>query len=371
MKVLVCADVHLDNFKNFAEPTDNQLVNSRLKDSLDALEEFFQYGVDHNISTYVINGDLFNQRSNINPSMYAYCVTRVFEMIGKTNQGTLIINPGNHDQSGRDVEPNSLSIFKDYNANGCTIKVIDKKAQWYDHMLFVPYTEDTEGSKTAVRDALNSVDESIPVIVFAHLGLNNVSQGRWEHKVSGSYNINDLGWGNSSVKAINLGHYHTRVFMQGSDNSDERSAWYTGSLLPINFNDVDKNGVGTKRGFDVIDTETGSHEFVPITDNYPQFIMIDMDNEETLSDTELSLMESNYVQVTVHSTKQQDYLKTLDKDKYNFKIKLDIPIAETVDLDIDSDFSTSEIVSSYCSKYYPDIKDMALSYLGKVREESM
>ena len=121
----------------------------------------------------------------------------------------------------------------------------------------------------------------------------------------------------------------------------------------------------------MIDTETGSHEFVPITDNYPQFIMIDMDNEETLSDTELSLMESNYVQVTVHSTKQQDYLKTLDKDKYNFKIKLDIPIAETVDLDIESDFSTSEIVSSYCSKYYPDIKDMALSYLGKVREESM
>jgi hypothetical protein len=37
-----------------------QLVGSRLSNILKALDDFFAYGKENNINTYIINGDLFD-----------------------------------------------------------------------------------------------------------------------------------------------------------------------------------------------------------------------------------------------------------------------------------------------------------------------
>lgn len=377
-KVLVCGDVHLDTFSSYASPVDNPASNSRLENILNALKYFFNYGVDNDVHNFVINGDLFNQRTNVNPSTYSYCISKVVSMINSCLPNTNVyFNVGNHDEYGRDIAPNSIDLFDSFSySKGIHVYVSSSYADVFpvdkdSSILLVPYTENIEESQQDVDKSINQ-HSNTHLFVFAHLGLNNVAQGRWSHKVSGSYNIANLGWNNKQVTGINLAHYHTRVFIAGSDNSSERSAWYTGSLLPINFNDVDEDGTGSDRGFDLIDTISGSHEFINISNGFPKFNIIDIDGKEQHYEEVANLLtsnEDNYNKVIVHSDDAKDLVEKVKKDYElkNIKLSIDKKVKSETSIDISDNMSDSQIVSQYCEKYYPDVKKLALDYLEKAR----
>ena len=91
-----------------------------------------------------------------------------------------------------------------------------------------------------------------------------------------------MGWSNKHVKSITLGHYHLKQTLKKSGNKE---AWYQGDLVPINFNDVEETGMGSARGFDEIDLETGKHCFKPLTDKLPTFNIINLEETKLSSNT--------------------------------------------------------------------------------------
>lgn len=217
MKALVCGDVHLTNYGMFNEPTDDPAVGSRLSYILKALDDFFAYGKENNINTYIINGDLFDSRQSDNPTTLAHIRKHFitsFRNLTNVNKATLYLNSGNHDQYTRSVIPNSLEDFELYSTDTHRIKVINAvtpiQVDNNTELFFIPYDEDIKGTKEAVNDYLYKHPFNGAVNVFAHLGVTGATQGRWNHRLGGAFNLDDLGWNAPNVKSISLSHYHNR-----------------------------------------------------------------------------------------------------------------------------------------------------------------
>lgn len=378
MKILSMSDVHLDTFNSFATPTDNIATNSRLENILWAMEKAFKTGQDQGVGGIVINGDLFNQRTKINPNTYSYCIQKVVELF-RTNSAkgvTLYINVGNHDEQGRNLQPNSVSIFTSFSTKEHPIVVVKQLAQLVrlqdnTAIMLVPFTEDIETSKRAINDTLGVITHNkLKTAVFAHLGVVGGVQGRWNHKLSGEYNLADLGWNHKYITNIILGHFHNKNILK--ENKQKR-AWYQGDLTELNFNDVNEDGSGADRGFDIIDTETSEITFYNLADKLPRFMIYDLKDKFNLDDL-VDSMEHNYVKLVVHDKEAykkitKAYQEQHDSTKPYANILLKIEPKQEQDLDIEATDSDSDILSAYMDKFYPDdesLKQTALAYLNKV-----
>lgn len=626
MKILSASDIHLDTFSSFALPVDNPVSNSRLENILQALEYFFETGAERDITTYIFNGDTFNNRNKMNPNFYFYCVKKVVDMFNKTPSGsTLYFNVGNHSEMGRFINPNSDQIFESFSTKSHTIIVTHREAELYTlqdntGLLFVPYTEDIKKSKEAISKNLDEVTKHKKnTVVFAHLGVDKAVQGRWSHRLSGAYNLADLGWNRKYIKAIVLGHYHTRnmlypstnpvsnlysnntsdcsvirrstleclkdafknglieadyekgliknrkpsidkngyarirltdssktkhymgvatvigylkfgdeiegkvidhinnkhgindnypgnlqlltpyenLMKEARDNSkniackaknyfngaevhaksiyelslrikcavssiqkcvvqkacnvagdflvvaeDESyrtditynrfavegtnikteekvvydniasaeedfnidrgkshigqvcqgiwkswhgytwkyiphhpKAWYQGDLTELNFNDVNEDGTGAPRGFDIIDTETGESEFYDLSDKFPKFMIYDLNQDKIDIDELIDSMNKNYVKIVVHDKETYEQLtKTYQESEYYkppyANIQLKVEPKQEQDLEIEATDSDADILKAYMKKYYPDpdLENLALNYLEKAQQ---
>lgn len=371
LKLLVCGDVHLTNYSNFNRPTDNPASGSRLEKILEALDYFFQYGNDHDIHTFVINGDLFDQRQRENPSTMAYIRNRILDAYHKvdTDKNILYLNVGNHDEQSQAITPNALQDFWCYTTNSHFIQVMQDVTLItdYDHeYLFVPYSEDVQYLKDKINQTLKEDPETYPITVFAHLGVEGGVQGRWDHRLSGAFNVADLGWNDHRVKAIILGHYHNRSTVKQSKNKE---AWYVGDLTELNFNDIGKDGYGAPRGFDVVDPVKGTHEFVDLTKdpyNIPTFNSFDLDQDKIDSDNLVKLAQNNYVRLV---TSDQDNYEMLKEVLPSDNVQLVLNKQDTHEqLDVDPNSTDVDLVKEYCEKHYPEVTDQALEYLRKAKE---
>lgn len=380
MKILSASDIHLDTFSSFALPVDNPVSNSRLENILQALEYFFKTGIEQGITTYVFNGDTFNNRNKMNPNFYFYCVKKIVDMFNKTPSGsTLYFNVGNHSEMGRFINPNSDQIFESFSTKSHTIVVIHKEAELYSlqddsGLLFIPFTEDIESSKKAVQEQLGIITQSQKkTAVMAHLGVSGSSSGRWtSHKLGGAYNLADLGWNRKYVTSIVLGHYHTRQTLK---QSKSKKAWYQGDLTELNFNDVNEDGTGAPRGFDIIDTETGESEFYDLSDKFPKFMIYDLDQDKIDIDELIESMNKNYVKIVVHDKDVYQKLTKAYKEQHKegtpyANIQLKVKPKQEQELEIGATESDADILGKYMDKFYQDkdLKDLALSYLEKAEE---
>jgi len=354
MKILSCSDVHLDTFQAFSKPVDNMVSNSRLENSLKALDMFFAYGKNNSVKIYVINGDLFNQRLKINPGMYSYSMQRLIRAFHNTPKGsTLYLNVGNHDEQSRYINPNSVSIIKSFNTNDYTIKVADSScAVTFDlgesNILMIPFTEDIEKSKSEIKNALNNLNK--PTTVFAHLGVENSVSGRWSHKLGGAYNLSDIGWDNKYVVSIHLGHYHLGQTLK-EEVKGYKKAFYEGNLIPINFNDVQEDGLGLSKGFWISDSNTGETHFKAVTDVLPTFNIISLKSFKSSLSKLSELTNNNYVRVIVSDDKEYEKVKSV-VNLSNTEIQIKKEIKEVNELGIDSSFSDEQIIKKYFNKYY-------------------
>lgn len=379
MEILVASDVHLTNYPAFNKDVSNKPQSgSRLELILDALSLFFKEGKSRGINTFVINGDLFDKRQRENPTTFAYIQDQFISSYQNNapKGSTLYLNVGNHDELTQGVNPNSLTSFELMSTNNHAIRIIGKDSDVevvkFDddtQIMFIPYTEYIEEQKELINNTLSEVN--IPTTVFAHLGVEGGTQGQWQHRLAGAYSLHDLGWNNTYVNNIILGHYHNRQFIKKDDG---KQAWYVGSLMPLSFNDVKKNGEGASRGFDIIDTSKGSGpvDTVMVTDTLNgTFNVITFDNLENNLDLFIEKSKDNYIKI-VCSYNQS---KELEQDKYkelnldNIKIELndiDLDVSDTFDVDVSG--SAKDIISNYCDEYYPEFKKDALDYLNKAQE---
>lgn len=368
MKLLVASDIHLTNYNAFNEEILGQpQTGSRLECLLGALSYFFNYGRDHSILYYVINGDLFDKRQRDNPTTLAYIRARLAEYVScLPKEAVVYLNVGNHDELGRDVYPNSLVDFSYLDSR---FAVIDK-VQLFNltdgsQLLFVPYTENVEQSKKEIKEVIEGMEG--PITVFAHTGVEGGVQGRWQHRLEGAYSLSDLGYDQPNVNAVILGHYHNRYFIK----KRPKPAWYVGDLLGLSFNDLNKDGSGADRGFDEIDTLTGKHTFVNLSKLYPTFNQFDYDESKVSAYQELA--KDNYLKLVFSDNDTlSEFMIGPYKDFNQAHVQLSISPAKTsenaLEEELDHNASDYELVKSYCEDKYPEVTKSALNYLMKARE---
>ena len=375
-KLLVMGDVHLTNYGLFNQDTDDPLVGSRLQNILEAIKYYFEYGRDNNIYIYVINGDLFDKRNSEVPSLLSHLnsfIVNNFRNI--TPYGSrLILNVGNHEEGFRDIQYNSISHYSLFSQKGHSIQVcydyVNTFAVDKDKLLFfVPYTEQVEKQKLEIKKTLSTIDNRINTFVFAHLGVTGAIQGRWNHRLGGAFNLDDLGWNEPNVKSISLSHYHTR---QSLKKEGAKDAYYIGDLTALNFNDIGSDGLGVSRGFDEIDLDTGGHKFIDLTQspyNIPTFNQINLDTDDTF-DLATQVDGHSYYKI---SCKSKDTYELLSKELTDNPIAPNVqlillPQEQRVTIDVDANATDTELVSKYCDLNYPEVKDKALDYLRKAKE---
>lgn len=373
-KVLSCSDLHLGNYKPYNQQTDVHGVGTRLQERIDAVNTFFEYGTEHGITHYIFNGDIFDKRLKEDINVIEYIVNQTVKAFSKTPKGsTLYLNIGNHDEQSRYLVPNSCELFRNVHVPNHKIVIINKLAQLVklddSDLLFVPFTDNIRESKESVSKALKKL--TCLTTLFCHLGVSESRTGRFKTSLDGDYTKEDLGWNNGKVKNIVLGHYHTRDFHAGKPNSDVKSIWYQGNLLPMSFNDVLPSGIGAPRGFDVIDTVTGEHKFIDLCAapyNYKKFDVIDLDNTSLSLEDINKLTEHDYVKVvSTHITKEQ--LKELDTDD-NLKVTIKPQLEdEQVDIEIDKTDDFQTILKKYCelNGIKDDVYNKSLEIINKVQ----
>lgn len=379
MKILACGDVHLTNYGAFDHATDTVGMGSRLQYILKALQYFFEYGQDHQIKVYIINGDFFDKRRADNPSVLAYIQDKFIGMYREiTPDGSvLLMNVGNHGELTRVPYPNSISNFPQYSETNHQIKLFETVRAWSqgknkddDVLMFIPYIEEVEEQKVEIQKRLNECDKtSKHITVFAHLGVDGAVQGRWNHRLSDAYSLADLGWNDPNVKSIVLSHFHSR---QSLRKQGKKEAYYIGDLTELNFNDIQKNGLGAPRGFEEINTTTGEHQLIDLTQNpynIPTFNAFDLDKDHAKNaDDLLNLVkQGNYLRITTSDHHKYEALKEkLDNDNVQL---IYVPKQNKIeDINVNPNATDVELVSEYCEKHYPKIKDKALDYLRKAKE---
>lgn len=373
MKVLSCSDLHLGNYQMFNKPTDHFGIGSRLQERINAVYTLFDYGKEHNIKHYVFNGDIFDKRQKENIRVVDYIVNQTVDAFSKTPQGSVLyLNIGNHDEQSKHLSPNSLSLFSNVHIPYHKIVIINSLAQVEElsdntNLLFIPYTEDIIESKKAINNALGSLSSN--TTVFAHLGVVGSVNGRWGTSLDGNYSLDDLGWNNSKVNNIVLGHYHTRQVLKEGSN---KKAWYQGNLLPMNFNDVEKDGVGSPRGFDIIDTKTGETEFINLCEepfNYAKFNILEYGNIPKSTDELSSMITNGYNKVTLDDSKDiseelLDGLNSTPSVTVTVKPKI---TQEQNDIEIKENTPITDIIRQYCNnkQYSDEVLKCALMYIKK------
>lgn len=383
MKILSCSDVHLTNYSAFNQPTEYKEIGSRLEKILKALDYFFEYGVKHKITKFVINGDLFDQRQRDNPTTLAsirYYLIGHFKHLEVANNEPyeLYINVGNHDEFGRTSYPNAIQDFELYSDNEHKIYVFnDVSMKCFDdsNLFFIPYSEHVDELKADIKKSLKQWNNGKPIVVFAHLGVTGGVQGRWHHRLSDAFNVTDLGWNNQNVKLITLGHFHTRSTVKQQDNKE---AFYQGDLTELNFNDIQANGLGAPRGFDEIDTVTGKHKFIDLTkyadypDNIPTFNLIDLDNPNQKVDYLNLLKQGNYLKLITKSKDTYDKVNQVIQKQplfFNAQLVYQPEIKEQTDFKVQANSSSKELVAEYCKQHCPELKKQALNYLERANNQ--
>lgn len=376
MKVLSASDLHLGNFSPYNKETEHYGVGTRLLERLKAIKCFFEYGTKRNITHYVFNGDIFDKRQKEDIRTIEFIINNIVDSFSKTPKGSILyLNIGNHDEQSRYLKPNSCELFRNVHVVNHKIVIVDKlsylvKLKDNSNLLFIPFTENVKESKIEVKKSIENLDKE--TTIFAHIGLSDSHTGRYKLNLDGDYTLNDLGYDNKYIKNIVLGHYHTRDFHKGKSDSNEKSVWYQGNILPMSFNDVDKNGMGSPRGFDEIDTLTGEHTFVNLCDdpyNFSKFDIIELNNTNLSAEDIINLSNKDYVKVISTELTKEDikHLDNVNDLKITIKPKLE---DEEVDIDIKKDDSFEDILKKYSdlNNIDKDIFNKSLDIIKKAKE---
>jgi len=247
MRFLAFSDVHAHPFpygSTLVEvPGMEGLYNSRLADTIKALQSVATHAVENNIKLVLFGGDLFHTRTSIKTEAFSL-VVQTLKKHFFDNDITVVMIPGNHDYADRSGNVHSLqsinlmpgSVVMDevdlYIPNSCENVGI----------ISVPYTDNLELAKENLKEAAKRADMigSAHKILLAHLGIQGGKVGT-DFVLRSDRDIKTSDIPTESFDMCLFGHYHQH--QQIGKNS-----WFIGALTEQNWSDV-----GGARGFLDID----------------------------------------------------------------------------------------------------------------------
>lgn len=269
-RIVIFSDLHAHPFKPYATLLPNGR-NSRLQDALDCITQVREHAIAVGADLVLFGGDMFHIRKNIHVASF----NLVYEEMAKFSLEKIPIAMihGNHDQADREGDEFSVYAFGSFST------VIDKPkwlaidgASRQDRIgiLGVPYTEDLDHLRAiADQEAPSDVTHRI---FLGHFGIQGAKLGA-DFVYSNPYDAQLSDFGPERFDASFLGHYH--LYQQVG--AAKQNVHFIGAPLQHTWGDR-----GQERGFLIYDTETRTHEHVPLKS--PKFV------EMTQQDIELADM---------------------------------------------------------------------------------
>jgi DNA repair exonuclease SbcCD nuclease subunit len=341
-KMVVFSDLHAHLFQEFSEP-DPEFGNDRFRKIIDTLDRVYQIALE-NDAEVLFAGDLFHARGRLEDIVF----NKVYDTVAKySSEGVVTyLLRGNHDsKTNRMDSEHWLETFKHLP----NVTVMDRMLPVYtkDFDIYpAPYSDNTEeikeGIEKYVREATYS--ENRTSILVGHLGVDGSSVGKYNHRLEGAFTLDDLH--TDKFDFVALGHYHKRQFL--NDNT-----FYVGNTIQTSFSDE-----GQSKGVFLL--EKGKEpEYIEI-DN-PQFITL-----KEIPDNVDEMASKNYLWFVLPRDKAQAV--NLHKDQ-TAKVRVDAVKEYTAEtrINIDVDSTHAENVASFCDKYYPEVKELAIEILKEVK----
>jgi len=271
MKFLYTADIHLSGYSQ------DKIVNNlpeRLNSIKNVLNEMAEYAVSHDISTFIIGGDILHGKSLI----HALAQSIMLDFFRSYQQQLeFIIIDGNHDLGGRGK--GAVSALKSLDNEPNVMRM--EEWQKVGDIMFVPYSP----------DMVKHIKSGKAKFLISHFGL---SEGILNSGMSiiSDLSINDLA---GRYKYVLLGHYHKPQSIKREDIS----LYYVGSPIQIDWGEKNE-----EKRFLIVDTETEIIESVPTTGytKYCEFTITNEDKESVMAIATALKAEGHFVKLVMEET---------------------------------------------------------------------
>ncbi len=265
MKALIFSDVHAHPFKYGSTQVEilgfSGTYNSRLADTVKALQEMILYGLNNSITQLWFCGDLFHTKDVLDTEALALVNSVLTTAV--SGGMTLHMIPGNHDYADRNGYNHSLSTLY----NGDSLYVWDEinlcPVGDNINLIFVPYTDFADKAKAWLKEAgelaarQKAVKPGLKVIMLAHLGVQGSLVG------SDYVLVSDKDIDPTDIPCVDFsffGHYHEHQMITGN-------SCFVGALTQHNWGDA-----GGTRGFLEVTIEDDI-TFKHIETSAPKFIV--------------------------------------------------------------------------------------------------
>lgn len=330
MKLIAIGDIHASGFGD--DPVVGEYPQ-RLFYIQKSLEYIINYGKSHGITTFVMVGDIYNDKTLI----YNEAQNMLTDILKSNEDCKFVMFSGNHDLSSTgEHQKSAVSVFQKFP----NVDVYLYEAQMVSELnaVIVPYCHNFIDQVKRVSKSFDGLAGSVynPNILFAHVGLNEGVLQSGLSRVD-KLKLTDI----DQFPLAILGHYHKPQAIQGS----KTTAYYVGSLIPKDWNDKNE----TKR-FLVVDTDSLEvesvdlnvpevkqfYEFVIKSDTLPEERKIMLERAATLKD------QGHHVRVVNRSATKVAKEETV----------ADMVILENVEVDVtDRGINITQSKMDQCKKY--------------------
>ncbi|AYP68613.1 nuclease SbcCD subunit D [Exiguobacterium phage vB_EalM-132] len=362
-ELLVFADLHAHNFKEFDERTAGT-SSVRLDYIVETIYSMGDYALEHGIRTILFAGDLFHVRAKVNTLVYNAIFNAISDLTNDTEIEFVMI-PGNHDQlDNSDYPEHSLAPFSAIH----NVTILDK-IKFYDvgnvSILSVPYSKNTTmvREKIAERcDYRGKIDT--PAIMLGHLGVTGGLVGKGNYAMADAFTVDDLM--PDYFKGVYLGHFHKYQKLGGHDH-----VMYIGAPIQHSFSDE-----GEPKGFvhiTVNDDNTVDNKFVALEvmsqsgNKFPTFHTVKFPEEIADISKHAENNNNSYFRFLVKES-EVDTLKLAIPENAKYKLEITREYAEQQRTDVKVGMSFEEIVKTYAEEHNPIATELGLDILKEASE---
>lgn len=245
MKILLFADLHLDNHQPFHTILPSGR-NSRLQDGLNVLSEICEYTAWNDIDYVIFAGDLFENWRTLDVDVLNGACLEISQIREACNDLYLLV--GNHDQYSNSGDIITIIPFNYY------CKIIDRPAtiNLKDvRVFFIPFQYDLNKFK----QACDNMEICADLMIF-HQPIKEAILPGSNLPLNKGVSLSDLC--SEKFKLCIGGDIHKRQML--GDN-----VYYLGSPMQLDFSEANE-----KKGFSILDTDTWDLQFHEITST-PKF----------------------------------------------------------------------------------------------------
>lgn len=261
MKVLIFADLHSHNYKDFSITEDG--VNSRLADCVGTVAQILISARENNADEIWFLGDLFKLKNNLDSQVIQLTM---YELQNLADNYPLLLVPGHHDYRMWTHDPIMMEMLADFSGKTkFQIKLCDA-AGWITskNANVQIYVEPCIRGVKAINERLEKLKPRENAVFLSHADVKGVNYRGFV--VDNGIDADLL---SERFKWSFIGHWHTPKKLR-------RNVISVGAALQHTFNDV-----GGKRGWWIFDTDSNKLKHIENLEA-PRFWDIEIEEEDEL-----------------------------------------------------------------------------------------